>query len=76
MKMADAVILPASHRDMVWVCYLDDGGVSEGVKQDVHVMSHCQCVDEVVLATCRYLHETREAHEAPVRVMLQWVKGL
>jgi hypothetical protein len=50
--------------------YLDDGWVSEGVKQDVHVMSDLEGVYEVVMEAGGYLHEARETQESPVRVVL------
>lgn len=50
--------------------YLDDGWVREGVKEEVHVLTHLQRVNQVVLETSRDLHQTRESEKAPIRVVL------
>lgn len=52
------------------VRYLDDGRIGEGVQQDVHVFSHLQGVNEVVMETGGDLHETCDTQESPVRVVL------
>lgn len=55
--------------------YLDDGRVSEGLVQDVHLTAELQSVDYEVLLSGGDLHQTGDAQKAPVGVMLQWTTG-
>lgn len=55
--------------------YLDDGRVSEGLIQDVHLTAELQSVDYEVLLSGGDLHQTSDAQKAPVGVMLQWTTG-
>lgn len=51
--------------------YLDNGWVSEGLVQDVHLTAELQSVDDEVLLSGGDLHQTGYAQEAPVGVVLQ-----
>lgn len=55
--------------------YLDNGRVSEGLVQDVHLTAELQSVDNEVLLSGGDLHQTGYAQEAPVGVVLRWTAG-
>lgn len=52
--------------------YLDNGGVSECLIQDVHLAAELQVVDDEVLLSGGDLHQTGEAEETSVGMMLRW----
>lgn len=52
--------------------YLDNGRVSEGLVQDVHLTPELQRVDDEVLLSGGDLHQAGYAQEAPVGVVLWW----
>lgn len=51
--------------------YLDNGGVSECLIQDVHLAAELQGVDDEVLLSGGDLHQTGEAEETSVGMMLR-----
>lgn len=55
--------------------YLDNGRISEGLVQDVHLTAELQSVNDEVLLSGGDLHQTGDAQEAPVGVVLQWMTG-